>query len=122
NGLRRFARSYSLRAEKSSAARARARRSAPAVRLPTAVVLDDGLQNLVERDGGAEARERADLRDVWDAARHVLEAFLVCLVVGDCDYLGVRAGQLAHAAREFHDRDLLVRADVEDLAHRLVPF
>src|SRR5205085_2510824 len=89
--------------------------------LATAVVLDYGLQNLVERDGGAKARERADLRDVGDAARHVLEALFVCLVVGNCNYLGLRAGQFLHAAREFHYRDLLVRADVEDLAHGLVP-
>src|SRR5215213_5712729 len=89
--------------------------------LAAAVVLDDGVENLFERDRRLEADERADLRDVGHAARHVLEALLVRLVVRDAHDLALRARQPANLLGELVDAHLLVRADVADLAHGLVP-
>src|SRR5215212_7376538 len=101
-----------MRAHKSSASGARPAPSASApLGLASAVVLDDGVENLHERDGGPEADERADLRDVWHAARHVLEALLVRLVVRDAHDLALRARQLSNLLGELVDADLLVRAD-----------
>src|SRR5215213_3997903 len=45
------------------------------------VVIHDALENSIEADLGTEANKLADFRDIRHAARHVLESFLVRLVV-----------------------------------------
>ena len=77
---------------------------------------DDVAQDLVERPRGLPVDGTTDLRDVRVAARHVLEARFVRVVIGDHVDLGVRAGHLTHAVGETEHRDLLLRADVEHLA------
>ena len=73
---------------------------------------------LVELDGRLVPDERADARDVRDAARHVLEAGLVRLIVRDRHDLGRAAGHRLDLGGEVPDRDLVAVADVEDLADR----
>ena len=65
---------------------------------------------------GLVADQRADLRDVGHAPRHVLEPGLVGLVVRDRHDLGAAAGHRLDLLGELADRDFLAVADVEDLA------
>src|SRR4029453_12218047 len=68
-------------------------------RLVRGGVLDDPVQDLVEVDPRLVAGEGAQLLQVGHAPRHVLEALLVGLVVGDVHDLAAAAGALLRPAR-----------------------
>jgi hypothetical protein len=68
-----------------------------------AVVIDYGLQYALKGHLRFEADELVDFLGIRYAARHVLEAFLVGLIVRHEDDLRVGAGQLLDLFRELQD-------------------
>src|SRR6185436_2715884 len=88
-------------------------------RSPRADVVDHAREDLVELHLRLVADEGADLRDVRHAARHVLEAGLVRLIVRDGHDLRAAAGHRLDLLGQRAHRDLLAVADVEHLADGL---
>src|SRR5450759_689874 len=80
------------------------------------VVFGHQVDDLRKARARLESHERADLADVGDPSRHVLEPGLVGLIVGDEDDLRLALEPLLDELGEAHDGNLLLRADVEDLA------
>jgi hypothetical protein len=73
-------------------------------------------QDVVHRPRGPPAGEQGDLGDVRHSPLHVLEVFLVCLVVGDVHDPRGGAGAFDDLPGEIRHRHLVVRANVEDVA------
>src|SRR3712207_5540952 len=88
------------------------------VRGPALLVQDDVVDGVVDRPGRRPARELAQLVRVGLAPAELLEALAVGLVVGDEADARVGPGPLDDAAGELDDRELVLRADVEDVADR----
>src|SRR5262252_918704 len=82
------------------------------------VVIGDTIDRLDQPGPRLEAQERPDLGNVGDAARHVLEAGVVGLVVGHENDVGIALQLLLDQLRQIENRDLVLRSDVEDLAVR----
>src|ERR1035437_621839 len=84
------------------------------------VVFGHQVDDLREPSPRLEPNEGADFSNVGDPARHVLESRLVGLIVRDKTDPRAALEPLLHQLGEAQDRNLLLRADVEDPTIRLL--
>src|SRR5215831_1333486 len=84
------------------------------------VVIGDTIDRLDQPCTRFKSQEGPNLGDVGDAARHVLEAGVVGLIVRHESDVGIALQFLLDQLRQIENRDLFLRSDVENLAVSVV--